>query len=842
MSPQHPSRPTPYGLSVALHLALVTFSLLYQALFTPHQAHLYAQPQTTERERVAVLAFKDEASLEPFERALLADSVRGAALNTPFDVMTRENMTALLPPNVTLEDCVGECEVDVGRSIGAHYIITGHLGRLQSEGEGGELRLLLRLYHTRSGALRAQSEARAGRVGALQHKARRAATQLFAQLAPTQQVVGARTLLWVKVSPQEATLTLDGFPLDPQRARPAQGDSGGLVWPITAGEHTLKASAPGHLSERVRLKVREGEPSEALITLKRRAHAARCDRGTCMGDVWVYTQPPGARVWVNGERTSYITRPNSTNPRLGSVALRLPEGSHWVRATLNKRSAERLIRVKGNTHNMDMRERPLRLKRPRASLSLSTSPPGALVRLNGEVIGKTPLKRKRLSPGAYWLEVVAEGRKSREELLTLEEGQRWRARWSLTPNTASLEVKVSYEGKAVEGASVWLSGQRLGVTGSEGTLRVEALTIGEGALEVRHPLYLPAQESVSLKAGEVLSERVALRGAWAELSVSLSEAQREALSSLGERAPKRLEVLWNGELIGELPLKASRVRAGPGWLQVRPSSEETFEPHRERLSLKVGEKQALEVSLTPHKARLELQSSPPNAYVEVDGEQVGRTPYRARLIAGLHRVVLRAEGYPPFSLPLWLTKEGHKERVDFKARTFVEVSCDPGKGDVLLNGDVRGPSPQVIDLKPGSYQVGCQLFGAEVSAPVELTAGEQLSRELRLSSASIDFARWRARWTPRVGKGAAILGALSLVTALTLTLGPLKSAEEERDRLARRWLEADDPSELMGRYQAWAEAERNVQRYSSWAQLSAWGGLSVSLGGGALWWWSAQNN
>ena len=53
-------------------------------------------PKSANDIRLAVLEFRDEAQLPPFERALLADNARGAALSTPFQVMTKENMIALL--------------------------------------------------------------------------------------------------------------------------------------------------------------------------------------------------------------------------------------------------------------------------------------------------------------------------------------------------------------------------------------------------------------------------------------------------------------------------------------------------------------------------------------------------------------------------------------------------------------------------------------------------------------------------------------------------------------------------------------------------------------------------
>ena len=159
----------------AWNVLLMICSLIQSG--TAHAAP--SHPTDGQLPRLAVLDFKDEAQLPQFELASLADSVRGAALNAPFMVMTKENMITLLPPGTELESCVGECEVEVGRKIGAHYLITGQIGSID-----GQLQLLLRLYETKGGSLRGQSTITAYSVGVMQPKVRRAATELLTRISP----------------------------------------------------------------------------------------------------------------------------------------------------------------------------------------------------------------------------------------------------------------------------------------------------------------------------------------------------------------------------------------------------------------------------------------------------------------------------------------------------------------------------------------------------------------------------------------------------------------------------------------------------------------------------------
>ena len=107
---------------------------------------------------VAVLEFRGD--LEPAIRAKLSDDVRAASLDAlrggGYRLMTREGMAAMLDDMGLDPACAeGECEVETGRNIGADLVVSG--GVLEIEG----LRLLtLKLHDTKSGDLLAVTEVR----------------------------------------------------------------------------------------------------------------------------------------------------------------------------------------------------------------------------------------------------------------------------------------------------------------------------------------------------------------------------------------------------------------------------------------------------------------------------------------------------------------------------------------------------------------------------------------------------------------------------------------------------------------------------------------------------------
>lgn len=127
--------------------------------------------------KVAVLELVNVAQLSDFEARAMADMVRGAALSLPtrrLFVLTRENILELLPPGTDLSTCVGECEVETGRNVGAHLVVSGQVGRF-----GTRLQVLLKMHDTRTGRLLASRTVSGATLDELEPLITEAGTHLF---------------------------------------------------------------------------------------------------------------------------------------------------------------------------------------------------------------------------------------------------------------------------------------------------------------------------------------------------------------------------------------------------------------------------------------------------------------------------------------------------------------------------------------------------------------------------------------------------------------------------------------------------------------------------------------
>ena len=65
-----------------------------------------------------------------------------------YDLITKENILTLLPPDQNLEECIGECEIETGRLVGANKVISGWVVKSKKL-----YQLTIKLHDTRTGVL-----------------------------------------------------------------------------------------------------------------------------------------------------------------------------------------------------------------------------------------------------------------------------------------------------------------------------------------------------------------------------------------------------------------------------------------------------------------------------------------------------------------------------------------------------------------------------------------------------------------------------------------------------------------------------------------------------------------
>ena len=141
-------------------------------------AGLPAAAQPTERLAV-LMAPTEDASDQVVSQ--LANSLRTGALraqretNSPLSILTQENMAAMLEDQGIDAACVeGNCEVETARNLGATYVMTGTLSRIE-----GTYMLTALMHDVKSGDLLGSDSVKNSSLVALMDDAEVLAHKLF---------------------------------------------------------------------------------------------------------------------------------------------------------------------------------------------------------------------------------------------------------------------------------------------------------------------------------------------------------------------------------------------------------------------------------------------------------------------------------------------------------------------------------------------------------------------------------------------------------------------------------------------------------------------------------------
>jgi len=203
---------------------------------------------------------------------------------------------------------------------------------------------------------------------------------------------------------------------------------------LAPGTYALQVSKEGYKDYKTTISVSGGETKIVNANLE-----------ILNGTLKVSSEPPGAEVYVNG---SY----KGTTP----LVLDLYPDEYTVE-----------IKKEGyNPYSEKVTVKPGQMTSITATLTLlngvltvSSSPLGADVYLNGTLIGTTPIEEYPLVPGTYELEIVKENYESQTIAVTVEPGESKNITVTLSPVKAILEVL-----SEPPGANVYLNGTLIGTT------------------------------------------------------------------------------------------------------------------------------------------------------------------------------------------------------------------------------------------------------------------------------------------------------------------------------------------------------------------------------------------
>ncbi len=412
--------------------------------------------------------------------------------------------------------------------------------------------------------------------------------------------------------------------------------------------------------------------------------------------VTVESDPPGAIISIDTLRVG---------PAPATVSL-TPGEHRFVAVTKGKPELSQLVTTAAG------RADRVSLAWP-AVLVLETTPPGALLKVDGKEVGKSPFKGP-LPPGAHTVSAELAGFTLASKSVTVRAGEETSEKLALASAPGSLSVETT-----PPGASVSLDGVVQGVTPWVGST-----TPGKHALALELGGYLPLRKTIQVKAGAQNTEKATLEPELVQVTV--------------RSVPPKAEVKIDNVSKGTAPW-TGKVQVGVHQLVV---SMDGYEPDTSTLELISKAKPLLkDVRLKESPATLKLTSTPPGAHVFLDDVAVGVTPFVGPVPVGTHVVAVRLTGYKEASEGVKATMGVVIERSLTLQVLPVEVTVEtvpPGAAVVVDGTPAANPSPVKLSLLPGKHTVHATKEGFEPrEVPFELSPGLGTTWKVELREAQL---------------------------------------------------------------------------------------------------------
>lgn len=308
-------------------------------------------------------------------------------------------------------------------------------------------------------------------------------------------------------------------------------------------------------------------------------------------------------------------------------------------------------------------------------LTVHTEPAGAVLEINGERKGQTPIEALSLPAGRYQVSLRAPLHQvHRQEVEIRGKDELQQLDIALQPAWAEIGMD-----SAPQGAEIRLDGDAIGHT----PLRTR-IGAGAHALEMRlpgHETWLGALEVQASKNQDLPT--VQLRPARARVQVS--------------SVPAGASVSVDGRFIGATPVQ---VDLKPGSASVLAVSKPGYAPVSRSFTLASGARESWQLTLQAQLGTVEVDARPADAELLIDGKPSGNGKQTLSLLAVPHTLVLRKAGYRPYELNLTPQPEATRVvRVQLQSEHQADDRPVPSRL-TAINGQ------SLVLIPPGEFTMG----------------------------------------------------------------------------------------------------------------------------------------
>jgi len=390
--------------------------------------------------------------------------------------------------------------------------------------------------------------------------------------------------------------------------------------------------------------------------------------------------PNGAIVIINNENIG--TTPVSKKFKFGTYQLTIQKDGYRTYKDFN-------FEVNYNK-NMNVN---VTLEKITASLSISTTPPDASIKLNSSVVGKSPVRKDGLLFGNYSIQATLSGYKPVSKVVIIN---------SETPSP----VHITFEKEIFRGnvnidstpraASIYIDNIKYGTT----PYLVKNIQAGIHSLRLVKSEYNEVLKDIEVEADKTKDYTFPL-------------VKENGLISI-KTFPDSADILLNDKLIGKTPIASQLVDIGTYNLSIK---KEDHSEYREVIKINVGDHLQRDIILSLNKATLSINTYPDKAIIRILGMNYGLTPFISDSIQpGKIKIEITKTGFKNISEDIDLSP-GAVEQLSYNLEPIVEaqpvvikkgtltVITRPPDASIYINNKLQNVTPGIITLDPGNYGV-----------------------------------------------------------------------------------------------------------------------------------------
>lgn len=314
------------------------------------------------------------------------------------------------------------------------------------------------------------------------------------------------------------------------------------------------------------------------------------------GFLIINSEPQGAEVWLNNESTGEVT-PFRRKLAIGD------EMPYRLSLPLYHDEAGMV------TVDQPRKELQFALRPAFGSVTVTSTPSGALVFLDEKQVGQTPLTLDRIASGSHSLRLQAPQYAVERRNVSVADGQTANVAVTLAARFAEITVQ------APQGAVVTVDGDRKG----SGTLSWRQ---GEGLCDIVVSMagHRDARRQLEVVAGRAQTVQLTPQPIYGSASV--------------DSDPMDAEIWIDGKQYGVTPNVVERLLVGSHTLVLKKSG---YADLQQQFSVEEGKEASLSVKL-PAGRSVQFTSEKPGMQIIVDGKKLGTTPLTAVVGIGHHSV------------------------------------------------------------------------------------------------------------------------------------------------------------------------------------------------------------